>query len=493
MQFRNNIIQTALLGTEKKQIESSDLPEELRVSYNNIEKEDSDKETKFLKGASFALNFHKSGVQPFKLQLNSDESPEEEHNYVSGEAIRILKETLGYKYQNLTWFWGKKCQEKNLIVLPHVLPELFEWGVSTKKYTAELFRSVIGKRGLWLSKFSEEWSFVREENEACDWETGTIQQRVNYLTQLRNENPVSAIEKIQSVWKEENAANRLELLESLIINISKSDEEFLFSLLNDKSQKVKEKVLQLLKLIPDSKIIQTYQEILKDSVRISQGKMLGLINKINIEVKLKMTDEAIFKSGIQNLSSNKKISDDDYILMQLTSEVPPSFWEKHFGCDPAEAVKLFSSKDDFKIFREPICQSVFKFSNQAWAREIIEQFDSPPVRLLQLIVESERIKYADKFLKNNDNLNDLVNILRTENVIEWNKKFTKELLVIMAENPNYYNKNYFESISMYLPSSIVNDLDSITPNEEWKRNHWSKISQEIKEYINIKEKIKTIL
>jgi hypothetical protein len=487
MQFRNNIINTALLGTEKKQISASELPEILNTSIEQIAKEDSDNETKFLKTAAMALSFYKAGIQPLKLSLEPDEAPDEKLSYCSKEAIRILKETLDSKYHSLTWLWCKKCMGKNLIVQPHLLPDLFEWGVATKKYSAELFRSVIGNRGQWLSKFSDEWGFVRSGDQMTDWETGSIQQRVRYLEGLRVGNPASAIDKIRSVWKEENAANRVELLETIAINISREDEEFLIQISNDKSQKVKEKTLQLLKLIPDSQIILMYQQVLKESIRLNQSKMLGLINKISIDVKLTLNEE-IFKTGIQNLSSDKKVSDDDYILMQLVAEVPPSFWESQFNCNPEEAVKWFATKDELKKFQGALCNAIFKFTNKIWGKEVFEHFSTVPVQLLLMLDEAERSNYAEKLLK--ENVNEVVNALRTSEATEWNYKFCKQLLAITVENPSYYNKSFYEGISVYLPSSIAKDLDSFMPSEEWKRNYWSKTSQEIKEFISIKEKIK---
>jgi hypothetical protein len=487
MQFRNSIINTALLGTEKKQISASELPESLMTSIEQIEDEDSDNEAKFLKSAAVALSFYKAGIQPLKLSLEPDEASTENLTYCSKEAIRILRETLDYKYHTLTRLWCKKCVEKNLIVQPHLLPDLFEWGVATKKQSTDLFHSVIGNRGLWLSKFSDEWTFARSNDTLVDWETGSIHQRVKYLERLRVEDPALAINKILSVWKEETAANRVELLETINLNISLTDEEFLTQICNDKSQKVKEKALQLLKLIPESQINLMYQRVLMDSFRLNQSKMLGLINKTSIEVKLTVNDE-IFKTGIQNLSNDKKVRDDDYILMQLVAEVPPSFWESQFNCSPAEAVKWFVTKDELKKFQLPLCNAVYKFKNKTWSKEIFDHFSTVPVQLLYILDEEERSNYAEKLLK--ENVSEVVNALSTEEATEWSYRFNNQLLAIAAENPSSFNKSFFESISIYLPSSIVKDLDSFMPSDEWKRNYWVKTSQEIKELITIKEKIK---
>jgi hypothetical protein len=216
--------------------------------------------------------------------------------------------------------------------------------------------------------------------------------------------------------------------------------------------------------------------------------MLGLINKTNVDIKPNISNEDIFKTGIQNLSNNKNISDNDFIIMQLISETPPSFWEKQFNCNASEVIKLFASKDELKKFQSHLCNAVIKFNNTSWSKDILDQFDDIPVGMLYLLDEEERINYAGKFLHNN--LDEVVNALRTSNTKEWSIKFSKQLLAKTCDNPSLYTKNFYEKICIYLPYSIINDLDNFTFSDEWKKSYWINLSQEITEYISLKEKIK---
>ena len=491
MNLKDTIITTALLGTEKKQVNPAEFPDALKPSLEKVLEEDSDNETKFLRLAAIALNYIRAGAMPVNISIPISEAPEEEKAYCPDEAMSVLKELLSNKYQNLTWLWCKRCSNSNLIVQPELLPELFEWGVATKKQWAALFTSVIGKRGIWLSKFSDDWNFVNALEEETDWEIASLLQRLNFLETLRKHNPAEAREKIASVWKEENAAARLELLETLAINISRDDEDFLNQTLTDKSQKVKDKALQLLKLIPDSQLIQRYRQVLKDSFSLSANKVFGLISKTSIDVKLKH-DEEIFRTGIQNLSSDKKISDENFILMQLISEVPPDFWVEHFGTDSAEVIKMLVSRDELKKFQSSLTNAVLKFRNKGWAKLIINHFDISSVSILPLLEDNEKIRYAEYLLKVYPNVNDIVTVLRnTSDTKEWNYNFTRQLLSVMAQDPYSY-ANLFESICIYFPAAVANDVDRFFPSEEWKRNYWQKISVQIKEFIRLKEKIKAI-
>lgn len=489
MSLKEHIITTALLGTSKKQVNPADFPAALKSSIEKFQGQDN--ETMFLQAASLSLNYMKAGVKPLNIPLTSNEAPAEEKPYCSNEATMVLRELLSAKYPNLTWFWCKRCREKGQIVQPTLLPELFEWGVATKKHWSELFSSVIGKRGQWLAQFSADWQFVNTVDEEIDWETASLPQRVTFLKKLRLQHPQEAREKIASVWKEENAASRQELLETLSTGIHKDDEAFLLQTLNDKSLKVKELAWQLLKMIPDSEIILKYRQILQDSFIVTSNKVLGLISKTNIDVRLKLDGEEIFKTGIQNLSSDKRISDENFILMQLTGEVPPAFWSAHFNASPEEVVKMFATRDELKKFQPSLVQSVIKFSERSWAKLVVG-FGTNSVALLPLLEGADKISYAEYLLKVQNNLADIVNALRNEeNPSGWNYNFSRQLLSAMAQDPYTY-ANLFESIAVYLPAAVVNDLDKFFPSEEWKRNYWQKTSGQIQEYIRLKEKIKAI-
>jgi hypothetical protein len=487
MQLKECIINAALIGTDKKSVSVNELPEQLHSAMTILLDRSEDSETLFLKTAAISLNYYRGGIEPFKVNLNNEKAEDEVKPYCSDSASAVLKDILEEKYYSLTWFWTRCCTERNQIVQARILPKYFEWGMSTKKTTLDFFTNAIGKRGIWLAKFKEEWGFISKAVEEFDWETSGISSRVKHLEQLRKENSPQALEKIKQVWKEENALNRAELLSSLFVNLSKSDEEFLLSLMSDKSQKVKEKALQLIKLIPDSAVIESYKNCVRQSIQITQSKMLGLISRTVVQVNLKVSDESIFTTGIQKLSSTKEISDDDFILMQMMAEIPPSFWSEQFAINTIEVIKAFG-KDEFKKFQSSLIKAVLKFEDSSWAKEILENFDAPSVQLLKLLDENERIGYAVKFLK--ENIDEMILSIRTSDLKEWSRKFVKQLLPVLADNPTRYNKAFFENIIIYLPLEIINDLEDVSLTEEWKRGYWNGIKEEIKKLLSLKEQIK---
>lgn len=489
MQLKSNVINTALLGTGKKQLDVAGIPPWLQADIENIQATEQDEESRFIKMASLALNVYRAGLEPAKTGLHADVCPPETLPYCSNRAQNILNDLLTDKYYTLVWFWCLQCSKKQQLVQPDILPRFFEWGLANRKKALPLFTSVIGKRGQWLAKFNPQWQFLQPHEEQHDWETGTLAQRINYLLDLRTTQPALATEKIQQVWNEENAAGRAELLDALKINLTEADESFLQSALNDKSKTVKEKALHLLKQIPASAIIKQYCEILENSIQLKESKFLGLISKTNITVALSTGSEEIFKTGIDKLSSDKAISDNDYILAQLISQVPPAFWLRHFKLGIAEVVNLFAVRDELKKFQVAFCNSVLKFGDAEWAKQILTQFNQSNVQLLTLLPGHERQQFAMGFIR--QDLDGVINALTGDEIAEWSLPLTQKIFSETAQNPHRYTKTFYENISIYLPASILTTLGSIQVEEEWRKNTWNNCIPEIEKLINIKETIKT--
>ena len=64
MESWNQIIHTALLGTDKKQLKKEELPEELAESFELVKQFNSDREDSFLQSAALLYNFRQCGVSP---------------------------------------------------------------------------------------------------------------------------------------------------------------------------------------------------------------------------------------------------------------------------------------------------------------------------------------------------------------------------------------------------------------------------------------------
>lgn len=93
MQFWDDIVNTAMIGTDKKQPDANMLPLELAEQAGIIQTNAAlDKEESFLQLAAVALNYRQSGSMPvIKEGVDIETAPVEEKNIAALKPFRRLK------------------------------------------------------------------------------------------------------------------------------------------------------------------------------------------------------------------------------------------------------------------------------------------------------------------------------------------------------------------------------------------------------------------
>ena len=297
-----------MMGTDKKQISTMDIPSDLEDVAKIIQENHAkDREEKFLQLASIASLYRQCGILPAAKEVIMPLAAEEEKLYCNPPAIHVLKDIFTEESIPLLKFWLQHCHEKQKLVLPETVPHLLGIAVQQKKLQF-LVASCCGKRGEWLASFNSEWNFSSTQTGEELWQTGTLEQRKEILKQTRKADPAKAREWVQQTWAQEDANTKQGLLEILSENTSEQDISFLESLSTEKSKKVKDQAFQLLRQIPGSSILQQYEEIIKQGVVIKKEKaLLGISNKTVLQFQVPASiPESIFKSGIEKLSGQKK-------------------------------------------------------------------------------------------------------------------------------------------------------------------------------------------
>ncbi|HUP10613.1 MAG TPA: DUF5691 domain-containing protein, partial [Niastella sp.] len=300
MQTWDQIINTALLGTDKRPPVANDLPEALSEAAALIQQSTTDKEEQFLQLASLAFNYRQCGTMPVKNEsVTIEKAGAEEKQYCSRLAMQTLKDILDSESNSLLQFWLQHCSEKERIVAPEFVPLLMNVGIQQKKLQ-NLVVACCGNRGEWLSRFNPEWNFSMATTDEELWQTGSAEQRKTVLEQLRKTDADTARNWLIKTWPQEDAGTKIEFMLLLGINIGAADIEFLESLSREKSKKVKEIAIWLLKQIPESSVVKQYQQLLQQTASAG-GK--------GINIQLPALDESIFKTGIDKLSNSKDYTD----------------------------------------------------------------------------------------------------------------------------------------------------------------------------------------
>lgn len=479
------VIQTALIGTDKQTISTNEMDENLLPAFTTITSNTGiDKEEQFLQIATLIHQYTFCGTEPIvKADSSLPICEAETQAYCSSSATNILKEILYEDSSGLLAMWLQLCASKQQIVAPVLLPDLFEKAVQQKNLRQYI--TCFGKRGEWLSQFNTAWQFATPTSDEELWQRGTANERKTVLQQLRTTNATQAREWLQETWPQENAASKQSLLEAFATNISDADVPWLESLTNEKSSKVKEDVLKLLQQIPSATIVQQYTHFLQQSLLLKKEKtMFGLSSKQVLEIAVPNDIAAQMKQhGLENLSNKIEFTDDEWMVFQLIEHVPPKALEQHLQLQPQNIIELLQKEDTTKKFISAIVAATVRFSSKECAIALMQFSDVFYLDILPLIPMQQQEFYSKKFFKGHEQ-----SIIHhaTNRDVEWSPELTQLILQYAAANPYNYNKNFYNQHIHLIPVKAITMLNNCTPTEGYASNYWNNTKTYIEKIITLR-------
>ena len=244
------LIKAALLGTEKYTPAYGLGGEALA---QKITAQGEDREDVYLKQCAAAFIYADAGVQAVARDLPELRFIGETGPLVTGKMYDLFRIAVQDNDLELLRYLTHCALDAGLNAPPALAPALLDAAAKQGKKGAD-FAAVCGPVGQWLCTFNPEWArlYVPEAEE--DFDTAPIEGRKQYLVRLRETDPAQARTLLQDSIKQESADKRAELLQSLEIGLGAADEPFLEEQLADKSKKVKDVALRLLRLVPGSRI-----------------------------------------------------------------------------------------------------------------------------------------------------------------------------------------------------------------------------------------------
>ena len=122
-----------------------------------------------------------------------------------------------------------------------------------------LVAPVAGPLAGWLAAQRPDWGYASGTapvesgtDDDPDWELGSLERRVAYLSRLRRRDPGRARELLEAAWGTESQDDRAALLEALGTGLSGADEPLLERALDDRRRQVRGVALDLLVGLPGS-------------------------------------------------------------------------------------------------------------------------------------------------------------------------------------------------------------------------------------------------
>lgn len=486
----NQLLQNALIGTEKKPPEPASLTsdEDLAPALQTISANPSlDAEEQLLQASALLFNYRQAGQT--SLEVNDIESSIAEPEtlpYCAAASKDTLRELFEHQALGLFFYWIQLCAAKARIAPPEMVPLLLQLAAKNPELRAPI-RVITGKRGEWLAQLNPDWQESTSLSLEDSWQQGTTNQRVAALRQQRVENPETSRLWLTESWSKEGAAVKQQLLEAFDTALSDADLPFLESCQKDKSQKVQQQVLELLRQIPESSLVKAYEQLVRSTLVIRKEKtLLGLSSKLSWEVKSPVEiDPDWRKQGLATVSNTKEFTDDEFILFQLLQWVPPTLLNELSGLGTIELIQSMQ-KEKLKQWLPAIAAAANRFRNQDWILTLAEQADLFLPDLLEALPPAKQDAYAKSWFTGKEEFFLPVFINRET---EWPVPLARQIMNFTAANPYQYTKSFYQQLMHLLPLEAASWLDQLDPPEGYQKHYWQSIKEEIRPLFDLKKRI----
>lgn len=237
-----------------------------------------------LDAAAVALTARRAGVTAATGRSGIPPAPPETATPLPAAAGRRLGRILSggvpggsQPTQELLSQWLAAAAERGGHVPPATLPALLDAGRRNSLIRPALAQ-VAGRRGQWLAGMRGDWRWLQDEAAAPgtpavpaeSWETGTLGERLGYLTALRRSDPARGRELVESTWGKESSEDRARFLTAFGAGLSLDDDAFLDQALDDRRKEVREAALELLRRLPGAALGVRMAERARAAVRIER-------------------------------------------------------------------------------------------------------------------------------------------------------------------------------------------------------------------------------
>lgn len=486
--FWSSIVQTATIGTDKRNVDLHTLPEQLAAVCAICIDQSTDNEEQFLHTTALASAYRRSGIIPVQQRASVPEAPAEERPYCPDTASETLRELFSDMSSGLLSLWLQLCAQKGCIAPTATLVALLETTDSAHP-PSETLSACIGKRGHWLRQINANWQHRAASHTSIEeqWTTGTTEQRKHALMVIRSTDPAHGRTLLQNVWGQENANTQAALLPMLAVHLSNDDTEWLETLLFDKRKRIKDKAVELLHHLPNSSVVQRYWHVLQQAVTTANRSLLS--RTPSLQFKLPATlDRTIFETGIEQFSSNKRISDEDYILQQLVQSVPPSLWEQHLSQTPKDIIEVLHNTKATKKFLPSLAKAAVRFSDRVWAAALTKHGAVHERELLPLLDKQQEEAYLITLLDSTADSHLLIDYAKLREQ-EWSTALAHSLCKQMAAHPYVYTEDFFRSYAHLLPESFADIADQQMPAKPYERALWQNTCEALRSLIQRKQNI----
>ncbi|HQR05445.1 MAG TPA: DUF5691 domain-containing protein [Gemmatales bacterium] len=302
-----------------------------------------DQEEQLLLAAGGYTIYQQAGLVPMDVAV-LEPAPPSLKVLRSHRLIHLLDQSIQDQKTDLLQEFLKAMQQHRVELPYEVLPQALN---ITETVLREQLLPVLGERGRWLSQWNPRWQWVAQGIHAITnldrtalrraWDVGKLAQRALAISIIRQADAAEGRRWLEETLPQEKADARATLVEHLQVGLSSEDEALLESLLDDRSEQVKQIAASLLKQLPGSAF----------GLRM-QTRAEGMLRKEGTGLKTCPPDELPTdwsRDGVPSkvpTGRGKKA----YWLEMIFSAVPLTLWTAHFALSPQKLLVAIQ-KDEF--------------------------------------------------------------------------------------------------------------------------------------------------
>jgi hypothetical protein len=302
-----------------------------------------------LEAAATALTYRRAGVTPasghapVEAALAEIDPPLPEA--AGARLVRLLTDGAApggaQQAQELLAQWLVAAAEHGGHVPPETLPVLLDAGRRNGAIRPALGK-VAGLRGTWLAEMRPDWRWLRDEAPGAGaagdpevWETGTVGERLAFLSRLRGTDAAAALALLQSTWRTEAPEDRARFVAALETGLSLADDAFLDEALDDRRKEVREAALGLLQRLPGSALGQRMAVRAHEAVHW-EGRLV-------VRPPAELTPE-LRRDGVAAQPA-RGTGVQAWLLEEVIAGTPLASWTTALGRSPAAVVELAHGHD----------------------------------------------------------------------------------------------------------------------------------------------------
>lgn len=416
-----HLIEIALLGTEKKALNTEVFPPEIQASLG---KSHADPEQTYLEAAALCCLYLEAGKCPPQIKGEIDETiVEETLDYAPAHFSEIFKQLDNAHYrfkEKLCNLWLDAIIRKNLIVSPDIIIDLLGLGNSFSEITRTKILKVIGNKGNWILSLQSAFQYNQPLRDELVWAEGSSSERKNLLLKFLRINGGEAIELLKTTWEQEPLVNKriyLDLIKDFrtpeVIAFAQhlNECEFAFNPKEKKTEKECRSIVAEI-LLGSKETILHQSTINKLTLYFSSEKkksFLGLVLKGQTEYQLPEESDAEFWNAAnmeqtygfegKNYDISKFNNINQFWLSSFIEAIPARDWLSGALSNYNDFLTCFLDNEKFKIkvkgkdqpvFLPAIMQNAQKFSDNELALSLLNRLPATEaIPLLQHLKPEE--------------------------------------------------------------------------------------------------------